>query len=179
MPRKRAAPHLNVEAQEDPEVAQGTSLQTSEGADSESSRSPDEPPRVVEDLESPYTSPAQVVPVEAAAYGVGIRHLEEGLTYVFERWDQINVGDTYRSYMAGIVLAEDEVTSENLGESRFFVTVPRERVPLGWVSDVFGEVERIGSGRLSTSAPQRVFTKEPDQVVPMSGPMRVGTPSCY
>lgn len=61
---------------------------------------------------NPYTSPAQVVPVEGAAYGVGIRHLEEGLTYVFERWDQINVGDTYRIYMAGIVLAEDEVTSE-------------------------------------------------------------------
>lgn len=160
MPRKRAAPHLNVEAQEDPEVAQGTSLQTSEGADSEPSLSPDEPPRVVEDLESPYTSPAQVVPVEGAAYGVGIRHLEEGLTYVFERWDQINVGDTYRIYMAGIVLAEDEVTSENLGDSRFFVTVPREHVPLGWVSDVFGEVERIGSGRLSTSVPQRVFTKD-------------------
>lgn len=99
MPRKPAAPPQNVEAQESPELAQGTLLQTSEGADSDTSLSPDQPRWVVEDLDPPYTSPAPVIPVEGAAYGVGIRHLEEGLTYAFERWDEINVGDSYRIYM--------------------------------------------------------------------------------
>ena len=157
MPRKPAAPPQNVEAQESPELAQGTLLQTSEGADSDTSLSPDQPRWVVEDLDPPYTAPAPVVPVEGAAYGLGIRHLEEGLTYAFERWDEINVGDSYRIYMAGICLKQGEVTSANIGDSRVFLTIPN--VPLGFVSDVYGEVERIGSGRLSTSAPQRVFIK--------------------
>ncbi|XKU39817.1 hypothetical protein BG51_19005 [Pseudomonas [fluorescens] ATCC 17400] len=80
------------------------------------------------------------------------------MTYAFERWDEINVGDSYRIYMAGICLKQGEVTSANIGDSRVFLTIPN--VPLGFVSDVYGEVERIGSGRLSTSAPQRVLYQE-------------------
>ncbi|KAA0947753.1 hypothetical protein FQ186_11660 [Pseudomonas sp. ANT_H14] len=115
---------------------------------------------MIEDLDSPYTSPQQVTPVDGAAYGVGIRHLEEGLDYVLERWESINVGDTYRIRMNGIVMAEDTVKPGDVANQRFFLNIPRTTVPLGFIPDVYGEVERVGSTQLSTSPLQVVFIKD-------------------
>lgn len=113
-----------------------------------------------EDLRSPYTSPAQVVPVEDAAYGVGIRHIEEGLDVVFERWITFTVGDIYRLMQGDLVLGEDTLKADEIDNDRVFLNIPRSTVPLGFVRDVYGEVERIGSSTRSTSPPQVIFVKD-------------------
>lgn len=115
---------------------------------------------IVENLDSPYTSPLQVVPVVGAAYGLGIRHLEEGLDFVFERWTNRSVGDTYRMWMNGVMVAQDSVKPEEASNPRLFLNVPRTTVALGFVPDVYGEVLRVGSATSSTSIPQIVFIKE-------------------
>ncbi|PRA34018.1 hypothetical protein CQZ99_04935 [Pseudomonas poae] len=115
---------------------------------------------IVEDLDSPYTSPQQVVPVDGAAYGLGIRHVEEGLDFVFERWVQLREGDTYRMWMNGVTVAEGVVEASELSNPRFFLNVPRTTVELGFVPDVYGEVVRVGSTTPSTSIPQVVFIKD-------------------
>lgn len=116
---------------------------------------------ILEDLDSPYTSPIQVVPVDGANYGLGIRHLEEGLDFVFERWlSPVSVGDEYRLRMNGVIVAKDFVKVGEEDNPRFYLNVPRTTVELGFVPDVYGEVLRVGSTNSSTSVPQVVFIKD-------------------
>lgn len=116
--------------------------------------------RRIEDLDSPYTSPLQVTPVHDHHYGLGIRHMEEGLDYVFEKWFNCNIGDTYRMRMNGILMAEDTVTAAQVDDDRFYLNIPRTHLLLGTVVDVHGEVERVGSGSISTSPLERIFLKD-------------------
>ncbi|WP_347169097.1 hypothetical protein AAHI06_17275 [Pseudomonas salmasensis] len=115
---------------------------------------------VVEDLDSPYSSPPQVIPVEGASYGLGIRHIEEGLDIVFERWTILSEHDIFRFKIGDLVLEEDTVKADEVTNARFSLNIPRSKVPLGFVNDVYGEVERVGSTQLSTSPRQVVFIKD-------------------
>ncbi|WLG54541.1 hypothetical protein PSH77_17815 [Pseudomonas extremorientalis] len=115
---------------------------------------------IIEDLDSPYTSPTQVIPVENASYGVGIRHLEEGVDVVFERWETFSVGDIYRFKQEDLVLMQDKVTDNSTTIKRVFLNIPRSTMPLGFVNDVYGEVERVGTTTLSTSPRQVIFVKD-------------------
>ncbi len=115
---------------------------------------------IIEDLDSPYTSPAQVIPVENASYGVGIRHIDQGLDIVFERWAGFSGGDIYRFKQGDLVLGEDTVKADEITNNRVYLNIPRSTLPLGFVGDVYGEVERIGSSTLSTSPPQVIFVKD-------------------
>lgn len=115
---------------------------------------------IIEDLDPPYTSPLLVVPVEGAAYGLGIRHLEEGVDFVFESWFNLSVDDEYRMWMNGVIVAEDRIKAEEASNPRFYLNVPRSTVGLGFIPDVYGEVIRVGSSTPSTSTPQIVFIKE-------------------
>lgn len=115
---------------------------------------------VVEDLDSPYSSPPQVIPVEDASYGLGIRHVEEGLDIVFERWTILSAGDIFRFKKGDLVLGENTVKPDETTNARFSLNIPRSLVPLGFVDDVYGEVERVGSTQLSTSPRQTVFIKD-------------------
>lgn len=115
---------------------------------------------VVEDLDPPYTSPQEVKPVEGAAYGLGIVHLTDGLTFVFERWTGLRADDECRVYANGTFLGGHTVTPLEVTDQRFFVTIPRGNVELGFVPNVYGEVIRIGPGTPSTSTPQTVFIKD-------------------
>ncbi|MGY2397783.1 Ig-like domain-containing protein [Pseudomonas sp. SDO5271_S396] len=116
--------------------------------------------RRITDLDSPYTSPLQVFPVEDHNYGLGIRHIEEGLDYVFDRWTNLNVGDTYRIWMNGIRMAQDTVKLEEASAPRFYLNIPSTTLLFGTVVNVYGEVERVGSGTISSSPPLRVFLKK-------------------
>lgn len=115
------------------------------------------PPPVLQDLDSPYTSPARVIPVLGAAYGIGRRHIRDGLTYIFERWVQCSAGDEYRIWMNGILMMQEKVTAANEGDPRFFLVIPRSRLLLFFVENVYGEVIRVGSGVESSSVPERVL----------------------
>lgn len=115
---------------------------------------------VVEDLDSPYSSPPQVIPVEGASYGLGIRHVEEGLDIVFERWTMLSAGDIFRFKKGDLVLGENTVKPDETTNARFSLNIARSLVPLGFVDDVYGEVERVGSTQLSTSPRQTVFIKD-------------------
>ncbi|WP_233102195.1 hypothetical protein [Pseudomonas sp. MF7453] len=114
-------------------------------------------PAVAQDLDSPYPIPSQVIPVLGAAYGVGYRHIKDGLTYIFERWTECRAGDTYRIWMNGIKMAEDVVTTANEADQRFFSVIPRTTLLHYFVDDVYGEVIRVGSGVASTSEPQLIL----------------------
>ncbi len=128
--------------------------------------SPTEPGvMIIESLEPPFTSPRQVVPVQNAAYGLGIRHIEDGLHYVFRRWDDpalgnVAVGDIYSIRMNGIILAEDNVDVTTVNNEQFYLTVPRQSLQLGFIPNVYGQVRRSGSSIPSTSVPQVVFIKD-------------------
>lgn len=111
-------------------------------------------------LDPPYTSPLPVVPVVGAAYGVGLRHIENELNYVFEPWIPLLKGDRYIIYMNGINMAEGRVTDENLLAPRFYVNIPRTTLPLGFVPDVYGEIRREGTGTPLASPPQTIFIKD-------------------
>lgn len=101
-----------------------------------------------------------MTPVHDHHYGLGIRHMEEGLDYVFEKWFNCNIGDTYRMRMNGILMAEDTVTAAQVDDDRFYLNIPRTHLLLGTVVDVHGEVERVGSGSISTSPLERIFLKD-------------------
>ncbi|MFQ6593572.1 MULTISPECIES: hypothetical protein [Pseudomonas] len=118
---------------------------------------PPNPPSVVEDLESPYPIPMSVVPVLGAAYGLGRRHIKDGLTYAFERWTQCRAGDEFIIWMNGIRMAEDRVSPANESDPRFFLVIPRSSLLLHFVDDVYGEVRRVGAGTVSTSERQRIL----------------------
>lgn len=115
---------------------------------------------VIEDLDPPYTSPQEVKPVDGAAYGLGIVHLTDGLTFVFERWTGLRAGDEYRVYANGALLGLDTVDALEVTNQRFFLTIPRGNVELGFVPNVYGEVIRIAPGTPSNSPPQTVFIKD-------------------
>jgi hypothetical protein len=120
------------------------------------------PPRTrlntpIHDLDSPYPVPMRVIPVLGAAYGIGRRHIKDGLTYVFERWSQCRAGDEFKMWMNGILMATDKVTTGTESDPRFFLTIPRSSLLLHFVDEVYGEVERLGTGTGSTSEPQRIL----------------------
>lgn len=114
-------------------------------------------PTVVQDLDSPYPVPNQVIPVLGAAYGIGHRHIKDGLTYVFERWSDCKEGDTYHIWMNGIHMQEGQVNPDNKDDPRFFLIIPRTTLLHYFVNNVYGEVIRGGSGTTSTSVPQRIL----------------------
>ena len=114
-------------------------------------------PTVVQDLDSPYPVPNQVIPVLGAAYGIGYRHIKDGLTYVFERWSNCKEGDTYHIWMNGIHMQEGKVNSVNKDDPRFFLVIPRTTLLHYFVNNVYGEVIRGGPGTPSTSVPQRIL----------------------
>ncbi|AZE95269.1 hypothetical protein C4J96_3155 [Pseudomonas orientalis] len=128
--------------------------------------SPTEPGvMILENLEPPSTSPRQVVPVQNAAYGLGIRHIEEGLHYIFRRWDDpalgnVSVGDVYSIRMNGIILAEGTVDVTTVNNDQFYLTIPRRFLQLGFIPNVYGEVRRVGSSVPARSVPQVVFIKD-------------------
>lgn len=121
---------------------------------------------VIEDLDSPYTSPLQVTPVQGASYGLGLRHIEGGVDFIFERWFELREGDTYRIYFGNVSKADSTITAAQVSEDRFFLNVPRESLGFQpgmsflFIPDVYGEVLRIGSSTPSTSPPQIVFIKQ-------------------
>lgn len=139
--------------------ASAPSVASSTAVPAKKKRPPRKPvkPQRVEDLDSPYPVPAQVIPVLGAAYGLGRRHIEDGLTYVFERWADCNVGDVYESWMNGILMATGRVTTANEDDLRFFLVIPRTSLLLYVVEDVFGQVTRVASDSISTSVPQRIL----------------------
>lgn len=114
-------------------------------------------PARVEDLDSPYPSPQRVVPVVGAVYGLGRRHIEDGLMYIFERWFECNAGDEFKIMMNGIEMASDVVTTATQNDDRFYLTIPRSTLLLHFVDDVYGEVRRVGTGAISTSPPERIL----------------------
>ncbi|WP_338475175.1 hypothetical protein [Pseudomonas khavaziana] len=114
-------------------------------------------PVVNQDLDSPYPVPEQVIPVLGAAYGIGHRHIKDGLTYIFERWTNCSPGDEYHMWMNGIHMGEAKVTNANKDDPRFFLVIPRTHLLHYFVSDVYGEVIRVGPGTSSTSVPQRIL----------------------
>lgn len=116
-----------------------------------------EKPAVAQDLDSPYPVPSQVIPVLGAAYGVGHRHIKDGLTYVFERWAGCHAGDAYRIWMNGIKMAEDKVTTANEADKRFFLVIPRTTLLHYFVDNVYGEVARVAPGTISTSEPKLIL----------------------
>lgn len=120
---------------------------------------------ILENLEPPFTSPRQVVPVQNAAYGLGIRHIEDGLHYIFSRWDdpvlgEVSVADVYSIRMNGIILAEDTVDVTTVNNDQFYLTIPRQFLQLGFIPNVYGEVRKRGSSTPRTSVPQVVFIKD-------------------
>jgi hypothetical protein len=115
---------------------------------------------IIEDLDSPYTSPRRVRPVAGAAYGLGIVHVVEGVNFVFERWARLSEGDEYRMWMNGVLFASKRIARDDLTRQRFFYNIPRPQIPLGFIPDVYGEVIRVGSVIPSTSPPQIVFIKD-------------------
>ena len=128
--------------------------------------SPTEPGvMIIETLEPPFTSPRQVVPVQNAAYGLGIRHIEDGLHYIFKRWDDpalgdVAIGDVYSIKMNGIILAENVVEVATVNNEQFYLRIPRQLLQLGFIPNVYGQVRRNGSSIPITSVPQVVFIKE-------------------
>ncbi|MGY2376844.1 hypothetical protein ACW9IB_20280 [Pseudomonas sp. SDO524_S393] len=134
-----------------------TIKQPSGAAKKQASKKLPKQPLLVDDLDPPYTVPLPVVPVDGAAYGIGRRHIEDGLTYVFERWFNCNVGDEFEIWHNGILMASDEVTLETADDSQFFLLIPRSTLLLNFVDPVFGLVRRIGSGNVSTSPSQRIL----------------------
>lgn len=115
---------------------------------------------IVEDLDSPYTSPSGVTPVDGAAYGLGIIHVVEGVNFVLERWTNCGEGDEYYMFTGNILHAKKYVTKEDVSNQRFFYNIPRGSMPLGFVKNVHAEVKRVGSGTPSSSKPQTIFVKD-------------------
>lgn len=119
--------------------------------------SPPKPPSVVDDLDSPYTAPMDVRPVLGAAYGIGRRHIKDGLTYIFERWTNCQENDEYFLWMNGIMMGQGRVTSATASDSLFYLTIPRSTLLLHFVDNVYGVVRRVGSSTPSNSVPQRIL----------------------
>ena len=123
----------------------------------------------IANLEPPPYNDNTVRPVvdPPADVGVGLRSLENGLLITFERWTDANVGDTYEYYMGDrrIPKAWAEILPGQNGQTRFQLSVPREKVPFGKQGEVgsvfpcYGLVRRNGSTTESTSQEQTFFIK--------------------
>lgn len=114
------------------------------------------------DLEPPPYVANPVISVIGADRGLGIRHIENSLIVTFERWVTLNVGDVFEFYMGGspFELAWAEVRPGEENRPRYQLAIPRELVPLGFVSSCYGRVVRVGSGTESTSVPQTWLIKD-------------------
>lgn len=107
-------------------------------------------------LDDPYVSGA-VKPVVDAYAGLGKRHLENYLIVHFDIWFSVSVGDIFEYYMGGrYPLAWGEIGEDDIGKSSFQLAIREELVPLGYVPNCYGRVERRGSGTESTS-PKRTM----------------------
>lgn len=128
---------------------------------------------IIEDLDPPYTSPRQATPVEGAAYGLGVHHFpvrglsaEKYITFGFERWTGLRVGDEYGVSMEGVTPPKNVIQLGEETEQRFFFDFPYASlhvdpaIGFAFISDVYGEVVRVGPGTPSTSPPQIVLVKE-------------------
>ena len=115
----------------------------------------------VEDLEPPPYVANPVLSVVGADRGLGIRHIENHLLVTFERWSRLNVGDVYEFYMRDTrnPVAWSEIRPGEATQARYQLAVPRELVPLDFVSPCYGRVLRVGSGTESTSVPQTWLIK--------------------
>ncbi len=114
-----------------------------------------------EDINQPYPGDP-VRPVINADLGLGIRHIENSLLVIFERWSNLKEGDVFEFYMGNtrIPLAWAIVRLEDISQSKFHLSILRESLPLGLVFPCYGRVQRVGSGTDSTSPKQTWLIKD-------------------
>ncbi|QSB37560.1 hypothetical protein JTY93_14380 [Pseudomonas hygromyciniae] len=115
-------------------------------------------PRYVEDLDTPYVANA-VQPVVDADIGLGIRHLENVLYITFERWFNLNVGDSFKFQMGNFTTLA-EITTGKENEPRYQLAISYDDVPIGLVYPCYGSVLRAGSSTESTSPKQTWLVKK-------------------
>lgn len=123
---------------------------------------PHEPegPTDFENLDPPFVND-EIRPLPGATLGLGIRQTQPWLTVHFSRWDQFQIGDTYKFYMGSdrFAIASDDIRAEDLDKANVQLVIPPELVPEEFIYPCFGEVIRTGSGTPSTSPRQTWFVK--------------------
>ncbi|QJI29175.1 hypothetical protein HKK55_10785 [Pseudomonas sp. ADAK18] len=122
---------------------------------------PGDIPRRLSDLEDPYSRFSHVdlsaFPDEPYYYGLGIRQILPNATWLFERWFDWNLFDSFLLYLNDMVdpVAGDTVLTQ---ENRYPLHVLEHNVPRGevWIK---GRVERVGSGTPSESVERLILIK--------------------
>lgn len=98
---------------------------------------------------------------ETATWGLGQRETDPYALFAFENWDAATDNDLYTLYWGGssMPVASNVVTKV---ANRYNLTIPKTKIPEGEFQ-VFGEVNRAGSGQLVRSFPETylVRTKRP------------------
>ncbi len=107
----------------------------------------------------PYINNA-VRTVVGADIGAGIDQTKHGLYVIFERWENLNIGDIYEFFMGDVIpIQSGEVLPTQKDDPRFYLHIRLENVPLGVTLPCYGVVKRAGGGRVDKSVDQTWFIR--------------------